>query len=146
MMFMDPMFRDFDPFREVQRMRDEVDRVFSQFGAAPAARDFPPVNMWVGDDSVVVTAEVPGVRPDDLDLTVHEDVLTLRGQRAIAPEPDSAAWHRRERGFGPFVRQVRLPYRVDADKVQARFANGVLEIEMKRPEAERPRRIEIRGS
>jgi HSP20 family protein len=70
----------FDPFAELRRMQSEMNRVFSGFNAT-AARDFPPINIWLGENSVVVTAELPGITRDDVNLSLQEDVLTLAGKR-----------------------------------------------------------------
>lgn len=136
----------FDPFAEMRRMQNEMNRLFADFGMT-RTQEFPPMNFWVGENSVVVTAEVPGATCDDLDIVVHEDVLTLKGkiQPEITDDKD-VVWHRRERGYGDFVRTVQLPFRVDPDKVQARCRNGVLEIELHRPEAERPKKIQIQAA
>jgi HSP20 family protein len=112
---------------------------------APVARDFPPINIWLGGNSVVVTGERPGVTRDDVTLNLQEDVLTLEGARRPLQEQDGN-WQRRERAYGTFSRAVQLPFRVDPDKVQARFNNGILEIEMERLEADRPKKIEIRAA
>jgi HSP20 family protein len=132
----------FDPFVELRRMQSEMNRLFS--GYAPVARDFPPINIWLGGNSVVVTGELPGVTRDDVTLNLQEDVLTLEGARRPLPEQD-VNWQR-ERAYGTFSRAVQLPFRVDPDKVQARFNNGILEIEMERLEANRPKKIEIRAA
>jgi len=131
----------FDPFAELRRMQGEMNRLFS--GYAPATRDFPPINIWLGDNSVVVTTELPGVTRDDVTLNLQEDVLTLEGARR-PPQEENVNWQRRERAYGSFSRAVQLPFRVDADKVQARFNNGILEIELERLEADRPKKIQIR--
>jgi len=131
----------FDPFAELRRMQGEMNRLFT--GLAPATRDFPPINIWLGDNSVVVTTELPGVTRDDVTLNLQEDVLTLEGARRPPPE-ENVNWQRRERAYGSFSRAVQLPFRVDADKVQARFNNGILEIELERLEADRPKKIQIR--
>jgi HSP20 family protein len=135
----------FDPFVELRRMQSEMNRLFSGYGAT-AARDFPPINIWLGENSVVVTAELPGVRGDDVSLNLQEDVLTLEGKREPKSDQANLSWQRRERAYGAFSRVVQLPFRVDPDKVQARFNNGVLEIEMERLEADRPKKIEIRAA
>jgi HSP20 family protein len=135
----------FDPFIELRRMQSEMNRLLSGFSAS-AARDFPPINIWLGDNSVVVTAELPGVIRDDVTLNLQEDVLTLEGKREPKLQQENVNWQRRERAYGSFSRTVQLPYRVDADKVQARFNNGILEIELERLEADRPKKIEIRGA
>jgi HSP20 family protein len=133
----------FDPFVEYRRMQSEMSRLFSGF--APAARDFPPINIWLGDNRVVVTAELPGVTRDDVTISLQEDVLTLEGARQPTQQ-EGVSWQRRERTYGSFSRAVQLPFRVDADKVEARFNNGILEIVLERLEADRPKKIEIRAA
>ena len=135
----------FDPFAELRRMQGEMNRVLSGFNAT-AARDFPPINIWLGDNSVVVTAELPGVTRDDVNLSLQEDVVTLAGQREPKSQEQNVSWQRRERAYGTFSRTVQLPFRVDPEKVQARFDNGILEIELQRLEADRPKKIEIRAA
>ena len=135
----------FDPFAELRRMQSEMNRVFSGFSTT-AARDFPPINIWLGENSVVVTAELPGVTRDDVNLSLQEDVLTLAGKREPNSQEQNVSWQRRERAYGSFSRAVQLPFRVDPDKVQARFNNGILEIELQRLEADRPKKIEIRAA
>src|SRR5690242_9352042 len=134
-----------DPFAELRRMQGEMNRVFSGFNAT-AARDFPPINIWLGEHSVVLTAELPGVTRDDVNLSLQEDVLTLAGKREPKSQEQNVNWQRRERAYGSFSRAVQLPFRVDPDKVQARFNNGILEIELQRLEADRPKKIEIRAA
>jgi len=135
----------FDPFVELRRMQSEMNRLFSGFSTT-TARDFPPINIWLGDNSVVVTAELPGVARNDVTINLQEDVLTLGGKREPKLQQDNVNWQRRERAYGTFQRAVQLPFRVDADKVQARFNNGILEIELERLEADRPKKIEIRAA
>jgi HSP20 family protein len=135
-----------DPFAEMRRMQTAMNRLLADFDTRPAPVTYPPVNVWVGDDSAVVTAELPGVAENDIDLSVREDTLTIQGRREPAVDPEKTAWHRRERAYGRFSRVVDLPFRIDPDKVQARFTNGVLEVEMHRPEADRPKRIQITNS
>jgi HSP20 family protein len=133
----------FDPFLELRRLQSEMNRVFSGF--SPAFRDFPPVNIWLGDNSVVVTSELPGVTTNDVTLNLQDDVLTLEGTRRPAEE-QGVNWQRRERAYGTFSRAVQLPFRVDANKVRAHFNNGILEVELERLEADRPKKIEIRAA
>lgn len=134
----------YDPYAELRRLQRDMNGMFA--GLGPAAEEFPPVNLWLGEDSVVVTAEIPGIRSDNLDVTVQDDTLRLAGRREPEAEGEDVAWHRRERGYGTFARAVQLPFRVDPDDVQARFLNGVLEIELRRPAEDRPRKIEIRSA
>lgn len=131
-----------DPFSLMRRLNEDSDR-----GWAPAAaRGFPTVNIWQGSDSSAVTAELAGVGAGDIDLQVKEDVLTISGERKAPDVGDDAIWHRRERSYGRFSRTIQLPFRVDPEKVEARFRDGVLEIELHRPEQDKPRRIEIRAA
>jgi HSP20 family protein len=135
----------FDPFIELRRMQSEMNRLSSGFGAT-TVRDFPPINIWLGDNSVVVTAELPGVARDEVTISLQEDVLMLEGKREPKLQQDNVNWQRRERAYGTFSRAVQLPFRVDPEKVQARFDNGILEIELERLEADRPKKIEIRAA
>ncbi|WP_449375543.1 Hsp20/alpha crystallin family protein [Bosea thiooxidans] len=132
----------FDPFLEMRRMQQEINQRLAGL-RTDAAQEFPPVNLWLGENSVAVTAELPGIAPDDVDLTVRENTLTLKGERKSQDE--RSVWHRRERPSGQFSRTIQLPFRVDPEQVEARFANGLLEVEMHRPEADRPRKIQIKG-
>jgi HSP20 family protein len=122
-----------------------MSRLFSGFSAT-TARDFPPINILLGENSVAVIAELPGVTADDVTIGLQEDVLKLEGKREPKVQEDNVNWQRRERAYGTFSRTVQLPFRVDPDKVQARFTNGVLEIELQRLEADRPKKIQIRAS
>jgi HSP20 family protein len=134
-----------DPFLDLRRMQSEMNRLFSGFSAA-AAREFPPINIWLGENSVVVTAELPGVKHDDVNISLQDEVLTLEGSRQPQLREQDVKWHRRERAYGSFARTVQLPFRVDPEKVQARYNNGVLEIELERLEADRPKKIQIRAA
>lgn len=135
-----------DPFTDMRRLQAQMNRLFEDVGSLSAARVYPPVNVWLGDDSVVVSAEMPGLSQDDIELTVRDDTLTIRGERPQAAADDKVSWHRRERATGSFARTVELPFRVDPDQVEARFSNGVLAVAMQRPEEDRPRRIAINAS
>lgn len=134
----------FDPFAELRRVQSEMNRLFGGFTAA-TARDFPPVNIWLGENSVVVTAELPGVTREEVNLSLQDDVLTLAGKREPRTHQEDVSWQRRERAYGTFSRAIQLPFRVDPETVQARFNNGILEIELQRLEADRPKKIEIRA-
>jgi HSP20 family protein len=133
-----------DPFAALRRLQDEVDRAFA--APARAAGGFPAVNMWQGPESVALAAELPGVAPEDVDVSVKEDVVTISGERQAPADEEGAVWHRRERSFGRFSRAIRLPFRVDPDRIEARLQDGVLQIELHRPEADKPRRIQIKAS
>ncbi len=114
-------------------------------GGLDAARQvaFPPINMWQGSDVIALTAQLPGFDPEDVEISVQDATLTLSGESKPAEYPEDAVWHRNERRYGKFVRTIRLPYRVDPDKVEARLVNGILQIALHRPEQDKPRRIKI---
>ena len=135
-----------DPFLALRRLQDEFDRAFAPFVSERGAAAFPAVNMWQGENSVAVTAELPGVEAEDLEISVKEDTLTLTGERKMPEVGEKAMWHMRERPFGRFARTVRLPFRVDAEKVEARFTDGVLQIEVQQHQDDRPRRIPVKVS
>ncbi|HUC08836.1 MAG TPA: Hsp20/alpha crystallin family protein [Stellaceae bacterium] len=134
-----------DPFFDLRRMQSEMNRLFSGFSAV-ATREFPPINIWLGENSVVVTAELPGVKREDVNISLQDEVLTLEGSRQPQLNDQTVKWHRRERTYGSFARTVQLPFQVDSEKVQARYSDGVLEIELERLEADRPRKIQIRAA
>jgi HSP20 family protein len=105
---------------------------------------YPPVNLWEDDDNLYAEAELPGMGLGDLEIFVTGgDQLTLQGERK--PLQDPAVWHRRERGFGRFSRTVGLPVPVDADRVEARFEQGVLRVTLPKAEQARPRRIQVKA-
>jgi HSP20 family protein len=131
-----------DPFRELRRLQEEMDRLAGAF--TPAATGFPAVNLYAGRDGIAILAELPGVAKDELEVHAHRDTLTLRGTRRPAAE-DEAAYHRRERRSGAFTRTIQLPFRVDPERIEARLENGVLRLSLQRPEEDKPRRIEIGG-
>ena len=130
-----------DPFREMRRLTRQMDRLMAQ-SAGAGAGGVPAMNVYAGQDGIAITAEVPGLAADDLELTVHRDTVTLKGERSAAPE-GARAVHRRERGAGRFVRTLSLPYAVDPETVEASLSDGVLKLSLHRPEADRPRRIEV---
>jgi HSP20 family protein len=129
----------------------EVDRLFDAL--APRARSIPfvfadstpPLDMWEDDASVYLEVELPGIALDDVDLSVVNQVLTIKGARTLAI-PENARMLRRERSDVSFERSITLPAGVDAGKVSAALTNGVLRVTMPKAETSRPRRIEVKGS
>lgn len=125
-----------DPFREVEAMLASfADHAWSTAGATPG------INVYADDEAAVVTTELPGVQAGDLDLQLHEDVLTIGAKRAA--DPAETGWLARERPALSFSRSVSLPFPVDPDQVEARLKDGVLTVALKRAAADRPRRIQI---
>ena len=96
------------------------------------------MNIHTGDDDVIITAEIPGIDPADIDITVTGDTLTIKGTRKAQEVKQEETWHRRERGAGNFSRTVQLPYNVDGNKVQADYVKGVLKIVLPAPRQTSP--------
>lgn len=131
-----------DPWREMDRMQREVSSIFT-LPRPRRAVSYPPLNIHSGDDDVIITSEIPGIDPADVELTVTGDTLTIKGTRKPYEVKEGETWHRRERGSGDFFRTVQLPYTVDAGKVQAEYAHGVLRITLPRAESDKPRKIVV---
>jgi HSP20 family protein len=127
-----------DPFALMRTMLRELE--------APVRGVFPAVNVWHGPEAVAVTAELPGMEPGDIEISVKDDLLTLSGERKAPTVPEGARWHRRERGFGKFSRTIRLPFAAREDRIEARMAHGVLRIAIARPDELKPKKIEIKAA
>ncbi len=135
------------PWREMERFQREMERLLSNMAEPRLHRpaSYPAMNVWTNNEGVVVTAELPGVEPEDIDISVVNDTLTVSGARRPDELKQGEKYHRRERNFGRFTRTFQLPFRVDADKVEAVFDKGVLQISLPRAEADKPRKIAIKA-
>ena len=132
-----------DPWREMRELQREMNSILdSAYGRTEET--MPACNVWAGDDDLMVTCEMPGVSMDDLHIAVMGDTLQLQGQRKPQEDVERAAYHRRERRVGTFSRTVQLPARVDPEKVEADYRDGVLYVTLPKAAAEKPRRIEIK--
>ena len=132
-----------DPFTLMRSMLRDPSLFAPDLGGQSA---FPTINFWQGDEAVAATAELPGIDPADIDISVKDNVLRITGERKAPDLPEGAKWHRSERGYGKFSRTVRLPFSASDDKVEARMKNGVLSIVIGRPEEEKPRKIRIEAA
>jgi HSP20 family protein len=136
------------PWREMDRLRRDMNRLFTDWSTQArrtVAPGYPAMNVWAGQDSAIVTAELPGVNLEDIDISVEDDTLTLRGDRQRDELGEGVTYHRRERRFGSFLRTFQLPFRVDAAKVDATLKSGMLSISLPRAEEDKLRRIAIRA-
>lgn len=133
-----------DPFADMRRMQSAMNRLFDGTRAPGQSATYPPVNFWAGEDSIVMTCELPGLTEGDIDLTVQDTTLSIRATYPGPETGDDLVWHRRERVEGSFLRTIELPFRVDPERVDARFENGVLAVEMQRPDADKPKHIRIK--
>jgi HSP20 family protein len=124
----------------------DMNRLFNQYPRSRVrnAPRFPAINMWVNDDGQIVNAEMPGIRAEDVDVSVDGDILTISGVRGSDELPEGAQYLRRERSSGNFSRSIQLPYKVASDRVDASFKNGILTITLPRAEADKPKKITIK--
>jgi len=136
-----------NPFREIDRLRGEVDRLFNEFGGGRGtffSRVYPAINVGEDQDNFYIRAELPGVEPEKLDIECVEGSFVIRGERTIAPENAGISYHRREREGGTFRRIVSVPERVDPGKVSADLKNGVLTVVLAKAEEAKPRKISVK--
>jgi len=140
-------------FDELESLQDDMNRLFTgqevggrgQRGAAWRRRrpSYPLMNVCSAEDGIVIDAELPGVDPKDVDISVLGDQLTLRGKVNPVQVAEGETYHRRERPAGEFARTLQLPFRAAADAVKANYKNGVLRLTVPRSEEEKPKRIQI---
>jgi HSP20 family protein len=156
-----------DPFRDLLAIQNEMNRLFGRTyggqggtietageGAAPPAEMppdprgtwAPPLDVFETPDKLNVLVELPGMSASDVEITVEDNVLTLRGQRPFYEGASEEAFHRIERRFGPFQRRIALPRQSDAERISALMEEGVLTIEVPKIEQAKPRRIEVKAS
>jgi HSP20 family protein len=131
---------------EMERIQRDMNRILSSYQrGVHSAPGFPAINIWTGEDGAVLMAEIPGVSPDELDISVVGDTLTLQGERKRPEIGENAQYHRQERGYGRFSRTMQLPFPIEVDKVEAAIERGVLKMTLPRAEADRPKRISVRN-
>ena len=129
------------------RLQGEMNRLFENFfedlpASRPYARGWPALNTWEDGDNAYVEAELPGLGMDDVEVYVTGDQLTLSGERKIT-DPQDGTWHRRERSQGRFSRTVSLPWEIDADRVEAKFQDGVLTVRLPKCESCKPKKVKV---
>ena len=140
-----------NPHRGMLNLNDRFGSLFGNFlypslrhGNWEADRDWNPVvDIYEAEGSYVITAEIPGVDKKDIAIDVEDRVLTLRGERSAGSEADEDSYYRRERWHGKFERSFSLPADVDADKIDASFKDGVLKLEIPKPEERKPKQITV---
>ena len=141
------LFDRFDPFAEIGRLQREVNELFDTRGWWRAlgrrGGEFPQVNVVSIGDEVVVSAECPGMALADIELSITGGALTIKGKRTSDAKVPEQAYHRRERTFGSFARSIQLPERVAAEKAEARYVNGVLEVRIPHAAEAKPRKIAV---
>ncbi len=135
--------RRWDPFREFQR---EVGRFFETFEPLQnwrAPRPFPAINLYDSGEQYLLTAELPGMAPEDLDLSITGATIALRGERKRPEGVSEESYRRQERQFGRWARTVTLPEHIDGGRVSADFAHGILTVSLPKAEETKPRHIAV---
>ncbi len=113
-------------------------------GSSLVGQWVPPVDVFEDKDAVQITAELPGVRPDDVKISLENNLLTIRGEKRQVAEENTDRVHRYERGYGVFERSFMVPSTVDADHIQARYDMGVLTVRLPKAEKAKPRQIAVK--
>jgi len=151
-MFLTTTRRPFESFQTLRRLNNVLDEAFGTWpfqqdesGAITSAWH-PAVDVLDDRDAVKIVAELPGVKPEDVKLSLENSLLTIRGEKKQEAEERTERGHRYERSYGSFERTFMLPSTVDADKISAEYRNGVLTIAVPKAERARPREIPVRAS
>jgi len=126
--------------REMNRLFDATSR-----GSVFNPPSYPAINIWTNEEGQLISAEMPGINPDDIDIDVTGDALSISGERKPDEVGEEVRYHRRERTNGSFSRTIQLPFMVDTTKVEANFKNGILMISLPRAEADKPKKITIKS-
>jgi HSP20 family protein len=136
-----------EPFRDMLSLRSDMDRLFSSlFGGLAEEREgfwAPIVDIEEDNESIIVRAEIPGLKREDIKVSVQGNRLTITGERKQESETKNKTFHRVERSYGKFSRMITLPTDVDADKVKANYKDGILNITLPKPEAIKPKHIDV---
>jgi HSP20 family protein len=138
-----------NPFSDFDQMRREVLRLFDAATGDNVARAgagvFPPMNVTQDDDAFYLRAEVPGMKPAEMSISALRNRVSISGQRQIPLEHERVSYHRKERAEGSFNRTLTLPTEIDAERVEARYAEGILTLRLPKAEQAKPRQITVRA-
>jgi HSP20 family protein len=141
------------PFRQLSTLRNEIDRLFEEpFSALTEAMQpfmsgwSPALDVFEDKDNLFVKAELPGMKKEDIEISIHDDVLTLSGERTDEQKHHEGEIHRSERFVGKFQRTLTLPTAVDVDKVKASYKDGILTVTLPKSEAAKPKQIQVKTS
>jgi HSP20 family protein len=141
-----------DPIRDLDSLQSDMNRLFDRFfeggrnaNGGAARRWIPPMDLVESEDHLVLRADLPGMKEDDVDIEIKDGVLTISGERKSEHEQKGEGFHRVERAFGRFSRSLSLPDGIDPNKVAATFKDGVLEVKVPKPDETKPTRVQIAG-
>jgi len=144
---MKALMKTWNPWQELDQIHQEMSRLFGRQNTnGNHVRVYPPVNLWADDASLVLTAEIPGVEPEKLDLTVNRSTITLSGTREFAGPQEGETYYRQERSAESFSRTLELPFEVDPQSADATYEKGVLTLRLSRPASHQPQKIQVKAS
>lgn len=138
------MLAKWDPFRDLSTIEDEFDRLTGR--AFSRSAWVPALDVRETEDLFEVTVDLPGMAPEDVSVTFESGVLTIGGTRQFSREESQETYHRIERSYGTFARQIKLPRTADTEKIEAAFDKGVLSVTVPKAEAAKPRTIEVKAT
>lgn len=139
------MTRTANWYSPLMQLRREMEDLFNNVGLDfSSGRNYPPLNVWSAHDAIMVEAELPGVKGEDLEILAVGNELTIRGRRRPI-EGEKLNYHRQERGMAEFSRVIALPVEVDADRIDARLQDGVLTLTLPKAESARPRQVKVKA-
>jgi HSP20 family protein len=146
-----PSRRPFENFQTLRRLNSVLDEAFSnwpfqQESGSITSSWYPACDVFEDKDAVKIVAELPGVQPEDVKLSLENNLLTIRGEKKQEAEERSERVHRYERSYGTFERAFVLPSTVDGDKISAQYQNGILTILVPKAERARPREIPVQSA
>jgi HSP20 family protein len=136
--------RTFDPFRDLAAAQEQLDRMIGRSYSRNAW--VPSLDVRETEDNFVVMVDLPGLDPGDVEVTLEDGVLTVRGERQFERNTSEEQFHRLERSYGSFARSIRLPRVADIERVDASFDKGVLAIQVPKREEAKPRTIDVKAS
>ena len=137
----------FTPLTDVVSLREAKDRLFEDSFIRPNGQQLAvPVDLWETKDAYHLQADLPGLSPDDIEINVTPDTVTISGETKPGTDVTNEGWLRQERLFGKFKRSFTVPTQIDPSKVEAKFTNGVLELVLPKAENQKPRTIKINAT
>ncbi len=134
-----------DPFREMTQVQNQINRLVDQVWNGRQESWLPAVDVFDTKDAVVLKAELAGMDPDDIQMEIEDNVLTIKGERRFEEKVDEERYYRVERRFGSFQRSLALPQGVKAEEISAAYDDGILTVTVPKVEEEKPKRIEIKA-
>jgi len=137
------MLWNFDVWREMERLRRDMDGLFSNYGRTATATTYPLVNVYDDKDAMVVTAELPGASKEKVSITFSDGVLTIAGRQEFPAGVKNMTAVRRERTEGDFEKTITIPTKIDQNKINASFTNGILTVTLPKAEEAKPKTITI---